>query len=214
MAAFITFEGPEGSGKSTQIALLADHLRGLGYDVLTTREPGGTSVGDQIRGVLHDIGNSEMEPTAEVLLYSASRAQLVEQVIRPALAAGKVVLVDRFADSTLAYQGYGRGLDLDQLHALTAIATGGLQPDMTILLDLDVAVGLGRRRDQGEEMNRLDLEDVAFHRRVRDGYHHLVAQDSGRWVVVDAARSVEEVQAELRTLVVARLGQTAQAQSS
>lgn len=202
---FITLEGPEGAGKSTQMALLADFLREQGRYVRTSREPGGTLIGDQIRDVLHDIANTEMTPTAEVLLYSASRAQLIGQVVRPALAAGEIVLLDRYADSTVAYQGYGRGLNLADLHTLTTIATGGLEPDLTLLLDLDVAVGLARRRDQGDEMNRLDLETLDFHNRVRNGYHQLVSDDRQRWVTIDANRPVAEIQAELRALIMSRL---------
>ena len=152
---FITLEGPEGSGKSSQIGLLADFLEQQGFSVVVTREPGGTLIGDQIRHVLHDVANTAMSPAAELLLYSASRAQLVHELIRPALAAGQVVLCDRYADSTLAYQGYGRNLNLTDLQTITQFATGGLKPDLTLLLDIDVERGLARRRDGGEEMNRL-----------------------------------------------------------
>lgn len=207
MGLFVTLEGPEGSGKSTQMALLATWLREQGRPVVTSREPGGTRIGDQIRLVLHDVANTEMTPAAEVLLYSASRAQLVAQVIRPALAEGQIALLDRYADSTLAYQGYGRGLNLADLAALTAVATQGLQPDLTLLLDLDVAAGLARRRNQGDEMNRLDLETLEFHNRVRDGYHRLAAQEPGRWVIVDADRPVDEVQAALRRILGQRLAE-------
>ena len=202
---FITLEGPEGAGKTTQLRALAGFLRGCGYDVVTTREPGGTAIGDQIRGVLHDTANTAMSPTAEMLLYSASRAQLVAEVIRPALAAGRVVLCDRYADSTLAYQGDGRGLDGDMLATLTAIATGGLRPDLTLLLDLDVAHGLTRRRDEGEEMNRLDLETLEFHRRVREGYLALAAAEPARWVCIDADRPGDEVQVDVRRAALKRL---------
>jgi dTMP kinase len=202
---FITLEGPEGAGKTTQLRALADYLRGCGYDVVTTREPGGTAIGDQIRHVLHDTANVAMSPTAEVLLYSASRAQLVAEVIQPALAAGRVVLCDRYADSTMAYQGYGRGLDRDALAALTAVATGGLRPDLTLLLDLDVARGLARRRDEGEEMNRLDLETIEFHRRVRAGYLALAAAEPARWQLIDADRPPAAIQDTLRRLVLERL---------
>jgi dTMP kinase len=202
---FITLEGPEGSGKSSQIGLLAEFLARQGYTVVTTREPGGTPIGDQIRHVLHDVANTAMSSTAELLLYSASRAQLVHELIRPALAAGQVVLCDRYADSTLAYQGYGRHLNLADLKTITQFATGGLKPDLTLLLDMDVERGLARRRDGGEEMNRLDLELVGFHRRVRDGYHRLVQEDPDRWVMVDADRPVTAVQAELQTIVSGRL---------
>jgi len=202
---FITFEGPEGSGKSTQIRLLAEFLRARGFSVEVVREPGGTPIGDQIRHVLHDTANTAMSPAAEVLLYSASRAQLISERIRPSLAAGRIVLCDRYADSTMAYQGYGRGLDLGMLAALTEIATGGLRPDLTLLLDLDVSAGLSRRRIRGEEMNRLDLEAVAFHERVRAGYRLLADADPDRWVRIPADRSVDLVAVDIREAVVARL---------
>jgi dTMP kinase len=202
---FITLEGPEGSGKSTQLRLLAEFLRERGYVVTVTREPGGTCIGDQIRATLHDTANTAMSPVAEVLLYSASRAQLVAEVIRPALARGEIVLCDRYADSSLAYQGYGRSLDREMLGALTAIATGGLTPDLTLLLDIDVARGLARRRDKGEEMNRLDLEEVTFHERVRAGYRTLAAGEPSRWVIIDADRPVNQVQLAIREAVSARL---------
>ncbi|MEJ2746663.1 MAG: dTMP kinase [Anaerolineae bacterium] len=202
---FITLEGPEGSGKSSQIGLLAEFLRQQGFSVITTREPGGTAIGDQIRHVLHDVANTAMSSTAELLLYSASRAQLVNELIRPALAAGQVVICDRYADSTLAYQGYGRSLNLADLQTITQFATGGLKPDLTLLLDIDVERGLARRRDGGEEMNRLDLELVSFHQRVRDGYHRLAQAEPERWVIVDADQSVEGVQAAIQEVVLARL---------
>ncbi|MCA9901208.1 MAG: dTMP kinase, partial [Anaerolineales bacterium] len=133
---FVTFEGPEGSGKSSQIVLLASFLQENGFTVVRTREPGGTPIGNEIRACVHNVANTAMTPVAEMLLYSASRAQHVGELIRPSLTAGKIVLCDRFADSTIAYQGYGRGLDLAQLHQVTQIATGGLQPDLTFLLDI------------------------------------------------------------------------------
>jgi dTMP kinase len=202
---FITFEGPEGSGKTTQAQLLASHLRQEGFVVVLTREPGGTPIGDQIREVLHNPANTDMYSWAEVFLYSASRAQLVAQVIRPALVAGKVVVCDRYADSTLAYQGCGRGLDLQPLREITRRATGGLVPDLTLYLDIKPGQGLQRRLSGGEEWNRMDQEAIAFHRRVRAGYLELANLEPERWVIVDAARSVEEVQAETRVLVEARL---------
>lgn len=202
---FITFEGPEGGGKSTQINLLADFLRKSNYAVEVTREPGGTTIGDQIRKVVHDTENTMISPVAEVLLYSASRAQLVNQVIRPALAEGRLVLCDRYADSTMAYQGYGRGLDRSMLKNLTAIATDGLKPDLTLLFDIDVRIGLTRRLTEGDEMNRLDLEAVEFHERVREGYYALVAADPERWVIIDANRPVLDVADEVRQIIVDRL---------
>lgn len=202
---FITFEGPDGSGKTTQIRILASTLIEAGFSVVVTREPGGTAIGDQIRNVLHDTANTAMSSVAEVLLYSASRAQLVEELIRPALANGLIVLCDRYADSTMAYQGFGRGLDRGMLADLTAYATGGLKPDLTIYLDLDVSDGLARRRNEGEEMNRLDLEAVHFHERVRGGYRLLAAADPGRWITVDADRPAGEVATEIRDIVLHRL---------
>ena len=202
---FITLEGPEGSGKSSQIGLLAAFLRRQGYGVVQTREPGGTPIGDQIRACLHDVNNTAMTAVTELLLYSASRAQHVAELIRPALAQGQVVLCDRFADSSIAYQGYGRGVDLDELHFLTRIATQGLRPDLTLLLDIDVARGLARRQTGGDEMNRLDLETLAFHERVRQGYHTLGAAEPERWVVVDGERPLPTIQADLQTIVLQRL---------
>ena len=195
---FITFEGPEGSGKSTQIRLLAAWLRAQGVKVVMTREPGGTAIGDQIRGVLHDVGNTAMSASAEILLYSASRAQIVSERITPALTAGKVVLCDRYFDSTYAYQGYGRGLDLDSLKLITEFATGGLTPDVTFMLDIDVERGIARRVDNDEEMNRLDLEAIEFHQRVRQGYYALIDLSPARWQVIDADRPIEVIQTELR----------------
>ncbi len=171
---FITFEGPEGSGKTTQVALLAEWLRGQGRDVLTTREPGGTAIGDRVRSILLDPACTEMRAEAEVLLFSAARAQLVGQVIRPHLERGGVVLCDRYADSTLAYQGYGRGLDLAMLTAITAFATGSLVPALTIYLDIDVEAGLRRKQEHAgsdaSQWNRMEAEALAYHQRVREGY--------------------------------------------
>ncbi len=202
---FITFEGPDGSGKTTQARLLARWLQNEGRDVVLTREPGGTDIGDQIRQVLHDPRNTAMDARTEILLYSASRAQHVAQRIRPALAAGKVVISDRYAGSTLAYQGYGRRLDLETLRTITTFATGGLTPDLTLYLDIAPHEGLERRRQGGEEWNRLDAEALEFHQRVRAGYLELARQGPHRWMVIDAARSEDEVQAEIRALVQARL---------
>ena len=202
---FITFEGPEGSGKTSQIRLLAAFLQEMGHSVLTTREPGGTRIGDQIRDCLHDVANTEMTAAAEVLLYSASRAQLVREVIRPALAAGQVVLCDRFYDSTIAYQGYGRTLDRDALRQITHFATEGLKPDLTIFLDIDVEKGLARRVANAAEMNRLDLEKVSFHQRVRLGYHALAQAEPARWLIINADRAVDIIQADLREALLARL---------
>ena len=202
---FITFEGPDGSGKTTQIRLLVEWLEEREHQVTVTREPGGTAIGAQIRAVLHDPGNAEMDPCAEILLYSADRAQHVAQRVLPALALGEIVISDRYADSTLAYQGYGRQLDLETLRTITAFATRNLQPDLSIYLDIPPETGLERRQRGGEEWNRLDAEALEFHRRVRAGYLELIDRKPERWEVVDATRPVEEVQAEIRSLVEARL---------
>ena len=204
---FITFEGPEGSGKTTQINLLTTYLLAQGWAVVATREPGGTVIGDQIRGCLHDVNNTAMTAAAELLLYSASRAQLVGELIRPALAQGHIVLCDRYADSTLAYQGYGRGLDLTALRQITQFASGGLQPDLTLFLDVDVEAGLARRQQGGDEMNRLDREAVAFHQKVRAGYFQLIAADAARWVMINAERPVAVIQSEIREIVRGRIRQ-------
>jgi dTMP kinase len=204
---FITLEGPDGSGKTSQLPLLAEALRKAGYEVLTTREPGGTSIGDQIRRVLFDLNNKKMNPRSEILLFQASRAQLVEEVIRPALAAGSVVLCDRYADSTLAYQGYGHRVDLKTLGEIVDFATGGLKPDLTLFLDISVQQGL-KRRNAGGDWNRLDDYDVEFHQRVHDGYNKLIAAEPQRWVRVDAARSPEVVAADLQKVALERLKQS------
>lgn len=200
----ITFEGPEGCGKTTQSKLLAGFLQTRGFNVLLTREPGGTPVGEQVRAILADMKNAAMLPHTEFLLFQASRAQLVGQVIRPHLAAGGVVVSDRYADSTLAYQGFGHGLPLQEFAPIIAFATGGLQPNLTFLLDLDVEVGL-QRKAHGAEWNRLDALDVAFHQRVRRGYLQLAHAEPQRWVIVDAAQPVETIQQVLRAVLLPRL---------
>lgn len=201
---FITLEGPDGSGKTSQVAPLAEYLSNKGYSILVTREPGGTQIGNHIRTVLFDLENTEMHPRTETLLFLASRAQLVAQVIRPHVAGNGIVLSDRYADSTLAYQGYGHGNDIEQLRCLLEFATGGLKPDLTILFDLDVEVGL-RRRAGGGDWNRLDAYGLAFHKRVRDGYHQLVRSEPQRWVVVDAQQPPEQVQAAVRSAILNKL---------
>ena len=201
---FITLEGPEGSGKTSQIPTLLAFLREQGFDIYATREPGGTRISEQIRGILHDLENTEMNPRTETLLYQAARAQFVEQIVKPKLAAGKIVVSDRYYDSTLAYQGYGHQQNLEAIRALINYAVGALIPDLTLLLDVDVEIGLGRKAD-GDEWNRLDAYDVAFHRRVRAGYLALAAAEPQRWMVVDAAQPRDKVQEDLRAAIMMRL---------
>jgi dTMP kinase len=202
---FITFEGSEGSGKSTQLAQLAGFLTECGYAVLATREPGGTAIGEQVRAILWD--NPSMHTRAEILLFQASRAQLVEQVIRPHLDQGGVILCDRYADSTMAYQGYGyRQVDLQVLRSIVNFATGGLSPELTLLLDVDVEEGL-RRRASGGEWNRLDAYELEFYQRVRQGYHRMAQEEPGRWVIIDAGLPPEAMQQAIRAVVLERLQQ-------
>jgi len=209
LSLFITFEGPEGSGKTTQIELLSEYLEEKGYPVLATREPGGTSIGDQIRAILLNPHNTDMLPASEALLFSAARAQIVNQVIRPHLARGGIVLCDRYADSTLAYQGYGHGLELETLHAITALATEGLKPDLIVYLDVDVEEGLQRKlaaHNAGHaEWNRIDQQEAAFHRRVREGYLQMAAREPDRWLVINANQPLEVIQASIRAGVKAKL---------
>ena len=187
---FITFEGGEATGKSTQVRQLSNHLRETGRNVVTVAEPGGTELGSRLRRLVK-FGSMSIGPRAEALIFVAARAQLVEEVVAPALAAGGIVVSDRFGDSTLAYQGYGRGLDVEELRGLNDAATGGLKPDLTILLDLPVDVALMRRAPRDKDRFEAGLasasaEDVAFHLRVREGFRTLAEADPNRWLVVDA----------------------------
>jgi dTMP kinase len=207
---FITFEGIEGSGKSTQIALLNDHLTKNGRTVTLTREPGGTLIGDQIRRILLDPSNRSLDPTAELLLYAASRVQHLREVILPALEAGRVVLCDRFSDATLAYQGYGRGLSTRTIEDLDRIVTAGLKPDLTILLDIEARAGLGRACGRNATQGllgeaRFENEDIAFHTRVRDGYLLLANASPDRIRLVNGDRKPEEVHRDVRDIVDAML---------
>lgn len=204
---FITLEGPEGSGKTSQVPPLAACLREKGYAVVVTREPGGTAVSDQIRDVLMNLKNVSIVPRTEILLFLAARAQHVESLIRPALEVGKLVLCDRYGDSTLAYQGYGHNTDLENLRYLLNYATGGLKPDLTLLLDVPVEVGLMRKRENDSEWNRLDAYEEAFHKRVRQGYLELAKLEPDRWQKIDATQDKDQVQKEMRRAVMARLQQ-------
>lgn len=197
---FITLEGPEGSGKTSQIAPFADYMRAQGYKVVTTREPGGTSIGDQIRHVLVSMENQNLHPRTEILLFLAARAQLVEELIKPALDDGKIVICDRYGDSTLAYQGYGHGLPLGLLREMLRFATDGLVPDLTLYLDIEVEKGLSRKKKE-QEWNRLDAYEVEFHQRVRNGYLTLAAEEPKRWRVIDASASKLKVQQAMQKAV-------------
>jgi len=201
---FITIEGPEGSGKTSHIPYLVEYLHEQGHAVFPTREPGGTSISEQIRDILHDLKNAEMHARTETLLYQAARAQIVEQVIQPRLDDGEIVISDRYYDSTIAYQGYGHQQDLEQVRALVKYATGGLTPDLTILLDLDVEVGLARKKDD-RDWNRMDAKTIEFHKRVRAGYLEMVKQEPERWVVINSEQKWEAVQEELRQVIVGKI---------
>ena len=190
---FITFEGTEGSGKSVQARMLCERLRAEGVAVLHTREPGGTPIGDQLRQILLTRDESGLEARAEALLMCASRAQLVSQIIRPALERGEVVVCDRFADSTLAYQGGGRGLERAHLQSVISFATAGLVPDMTILLELPVGVGLARKRADSADWNRFESEAIAFHSRVQQTYRALAAAEPDRWHCFDGELAPDEI---------------------
>lgn len=221
MSLFITFEGPEGSGKSTQARYLKDYLQQAGYPVILTREPGGTPISDAVRRLVLDGQWTAMEPTTETLLFAAARAQLVGEVILPYLKLGGIVLCDRYADSTFAHQGYGLGRNLTELREITRFATGGLQPDLTFFLDLPVEQGLQRKRkqrddfressqlalplphlpqpspSQNEHWNRLDAREIAYHERVRSGYLEMIAADPQRWQVFDAGIERESLTEQL-----------------
>jgi dTMP kinase len=210
---FITFEGIDGCGKSTQLRLLETYLTERGVPCVSTREPGGTAIGRRIRAVLLDVSDEHVEPMTEILLFAADRAQHVRQLILPALEAGTYVLSDRFYDATMAYQGFARGYEPQLVQQLIDLATGGLKPDMTLLFDLDVRTGLQRVRqrsasvtDQSAEApDRLDLEPTAFHEKVRQGYLTIAAQEPARVRVIPSAGTVEEVQALMLSEVAALL---------
>lgn len=205
---FITLEGPDGSGKSTHAKFLTHSLKILGYPIHHTREPGGTQLAERLRGILLHA-KSRMVPVAELFLYLAARAQHVAEVLRPQLARGAVVICERFSDATLAYQGYGRGLKFAKIRQLNALATGGLRPDLTILLDVPTPRGLSRARNAKQRrkrhLDRLERETNAFHRRVRRGYLALATQEPGRIHVVRATGSIRATQARIRALVLEAL---------
>jgi dTMP kinase len=206
---FITFEGIDGSGKTTQLGLLSKWLREQGRETVEAVEPGGTAIGQQVRRILLDPANAEIQPRTELLLYFASRAQNVEQVIRPALEAGRVVLCDRFTDSTLVYQGCGRGLDTNLILELDRIACQGLTPDVTLLIDIDIETSLARAKRRNERAGRaearIDEESEAFHERVRQGYLALAAREKARFIVIDGGASADHVAARIREAIGGRV---------
>ncbi|HEY3825019.1 MAG TPA: dTMP kinase [Bryobacteraceae bacterium] len=208
---FITFEGIDGCGKTTQFRLLAQWLRERGKDVVETVEPGGTAIGQQIRRILLDPASAEIQPRTELLLYFASRAQNVDQVIRPAIDSGRIVLCDRFTDSTFVYQGCGRGLDSDVVLDLDRIACRGLKPDITFLIDIDPETSLARARRRNERIgpaeSRIDDESAAFHERVRRGYLALAKTEPERIIVIDGAASIGDVAQRIRETLGSRAGE-------
>lgn len=200
---FITFEGIDGSGKSTQLRLLAAHLRARGHDVIMTREPGGTELGRQLREAFLET-HEKVAPMAELLAFAADRAQHVEYLIKPALAAGKVVISDRYADATFAYQGAGRGFPADKVNQVIALATGGLKPDLTLFFDIPVEMAITRMSDRAEseaKANRMDAETAEFYHRVRDAYLTIAAAEPERFIIVEASGSVEEIQGKVDEIV-------------
>jgi dTMP kinase len=211
MGFFITFEGIEGCGKTTQIKRLAERLTADGYRTLLTREPGGCAIADKVRAILLDAGNQAMVPLTELLLYAAARAQHVAEVIRPALQGGSVVLCDRFSDATLAYQNSGRGIERTTIETLNALACQSVRPDLTVLMDCDVATGLSRAKSRiesssGPREERFELEAASFHQRVRDGYLALAAAEPERFLTVAAAGTVDEIAGLIADKVGQRLG--------
>ncbi|MDQ0892033.1 dTMP kinase [Paenibacillus sp. V4I9] len=203
---FITFEGPDGAGKTTQLKKLAEELKKQGHNVLVTREPGGTAISDQIRSIILDPVNKEMVDQAEVLLYAASRAQHVQQLILPALAAGRIVLCDRFIDASVAYQAYGLGVDVDMVKAISRYASSGLQATRTYILDVPVEVSMARlhHRASGtgvnaQQLDRIEQKNVDYHSRVREGFHQIAADHPERVRVVNANRNEEEIAKDIWT---------------
>ncbi len=208
-ALFISIEGPDGAGKSTQLAMLADYCRERGLDVLTTREPGGNPISEKIRGLILDPENTDMSAAAEALLYAASRAQLMDTVIRPALESGRIVLCDRFVDSSIAYQAYARGLG-DGVRVINEFATGGIKTDLTIFLDIDPEVGRERNVSTGKK-DRMEQEELAFHRAVYEGYKDIARREPERVVCIDASRCTEAVFEDIKAVFEDRLAGRSQA---
>lgn len=193
---FISFEGIEGTGKTTQARLLSEYLERAGFKTALTEEPGGTPISRMIREVVLKVDHKEMHPLTELLLYSASRCQHLNEVIQPALNEGKIVITDRFSDSTAAYQGYGRGIDMKLIEILDKIAAGGMKPDLTFLLDIGVETGLRRNRG-ANKVDRFELEEIDFHEKVRDGFLEIAGQEPKRIKVINASGTMEEIHAKI-----------------
>jgi len=202
---FISLEGIEGTGKSTQAKLLSDYLIERGFEVVLTEEPGGTQIGLRIRELLLSVEHKSMTAVTELLLYNASRSQHIREIILPAISRGAIVITDRFTDSTIAYQGFGRGIDPGIIDSIDLIATGRLRPDITILLDLDAAVGL--KRNKGiNKTDRLELEDLEFHQRVRNGYHNLAEKEPERIKLIDASAGIQEIHNRISGIITNFIG--------
>ena len=201
---FISFEGIEGTGKSTQVELLGEYLKSKGLSVTKTAEPGGTRISLKIRDLLLATDSTDMDPLTELLLYNAARVQHIKEIIMPALLRGDVVVTDRFSDSTTAYQGYGRGIDLELIDSVDVVATNKLKPHLTVLLDIDVETGLMRNR-KIQKRDRLELEDVSFHERVRKGFISIAAKEKGRMILIDCSGDIETVHKKVVGIVEAFL---------
>lgn len=205
MKRFITFEGGEGSGKTTIIERLVKELNELGYEIVQTREPGGSKIAEQIRSVLLNIENTDMDYLTEAYLYAASRRQHLKDVVIPALKENKIVICDRFIDSSLAYQGYARELGIENIYKLNELATGGLLPTLTFYIDVDPKIGLNRIINNNRKVDRLDLEELSFHEKVRRGYLEVAKIFPNRIRIVDGNRCIEEIYSEIKQLVLAIL---------
>lgn len=203
---FITIEGPDGSGKTTIINMLAENLQKEGFEVMATREPGGIEIAEQIRQVILDRDNTAMDPRTEALLYAAARRQHLAEKVKPALEKGKIILCDRFVDSSLAYQGYARGLGIDEVYSINEFAIEDMMPQLTLYFDLAPELGLERiNKNKGREVNRLDLENLEFHQKVREGYMTLADRFADRIVKIDASRDLESVYDDAETKIKALL---------
>ena len=202
---FITFEGLEGAGKSIQVEILTSHLSERGYPIVVTREPGGTRIGEQIRAITHNTENVDLTATTEAYLMAAARAQHVNQIIEPGLAAGKIIICDRFVDSSIAYQGYGRKLGPDVIARLNEVAVNGAKPDLTFYLDIPVELGLNRRKKSNKVNDRLDLQQKEFYNRVHEGYAEIVKKNQKRYVIIDATQTIVDSASQIWKIVEQKL---------